>query len=671
MKRYVHALSRPGIAGLLTALALTLVLYHDALTLPLFSDDLLQIPWLQSITWAEIWTAASPYGYYRPLWYSLWRIWGIVVGGLHPAGLHLLNVIAHVLASWLAGLLTSTWIKPRQGVRAAEPNATAAALAAAIFTVFPFSRQAVAWPGAIYNPLVSAMAAGAILAYDRARSRSNSGDLLLALLLMTLAPLTYEAGLMVAPTIVVLEIIGWWRQRWSTRASWWGLLPIISFTGTVLFWKLMRGSGITGFGLTPDDLLHNLGYILQGLIYPAAPLAQVLSSATSLSSVASLLLIAIPMAGFLIWRGLCRQPDACLLSLGWIFLFALPPTVSMTADWFTLAPRFLYMIACGTAMLWTITVLTVLEDIAAIVRQSCARIVRFAALLAVATALIPAILFVRRGMNLYSIAGEPIWAAAEAAACIGQNSARGSERVPLLFVNMPMRLTPHTRIYPLGFEGVTPLPQRVTAEGLVSVHTELDLPARAAASGLLTKDKPDSYDVLLWGPELGWQELAEATRAAGTVFVARYGPHSISLEEAGGALLADSSSLSSAFTNPQANEKIYLLNLNTGCDRDGRVSITANWKVETPPRNDVTVFAHLLADAAAAPVSQADGYPLLGMRPFWLWQPSEQLRDARYFTPVPPGEYVVHLGLWELASGAQWENSATDTSFVSVPVTCP
>ena len=93
-------------------LALTVLLYSDALALPLFSDDLVQIPWLESISWRDLWYSPSPYGYYRPLWYSLWRVWGTLTGGLRPWGLHLLNVAAHFVAAWLAGLLAAAWVRP-------------------------------------------------------------------------------------------------------------------------------------------------------------------------------------------------------------------------------------------------------------------------------------------------------------------------------------------------------------------------------------------------------------------------------------------------------------------------------------------------------------------------------------------------------------------------------
>ena len=55
--------THPTITSALVALILTALLYGDTLTLPLFSDDLVQIPWLESISWSELWTSPSPYGY--------------------------------------------------------------------------------------------------------------------------------------------------------------------------------------------------------------------------------------------------------------------------------------------------------------------------------------------------------------------------------------------------------------------------------------------------------------------------------------------------------------------------------------------------------------------------------------------------------------------------------
>ncbi|RLC92672.1 MAG: hypothetical protein DRI77_12705, partial [Chloroflexi bacterium] len=153
----LRTLPHPAVVSAIVALALTGLLYGNALALPLFSDDLVQIPWLESVSWRELWTNPSPYGYYRPLWYSLWRLWGALAGGLRPLGLHLLNLVAHFIAAWLAGLLGAMWIQ--QGKDAGRPRPyVAAGLVTVLCAALPFSRQAVAWPGAVYNPLVSAMA---------------------------------------------------------------------------------------------------------------------------------------------------------------------------------------------------------------------------------------------------------------------------------------------------------------------------------------------------------------------------------------------------------------------------------------------------------------------------------------------------------------------------------
>ncbi|NLF76489.1 MAG: hypothetical protein GX573_12385, partial [Chloroflexi bacterium] len=374
MKRIAAWLLRPSRAAALLALALTALLYGDALRLPLFSDDLVQIPWLESVTWRALWTAPSPYGYYRPLWYSLWRVWAALTGGLTPLGLHLLNLLAHALAAWLAGLLAADWACA-EGDQPARP----AVLGTLFFALFPFAVQAVAWPGAVYNPLVSAMVAGALLAYTRGRGHSDARSrgrwLALALLLVVLAPFTYEEGLLAAPALALCEVAGWLRPRCLhrrclhrrclhrrclrrlTRLAAFAALTV----GTLAVWRLARGAGVTGFGLSPADLRRNAAYLVQALVYPAAPLGQRIAESLGLEAELALGLAALPCLAALLWAGLRRSVSATVLGLGWFVLFALPPAVTMAADWFALAPRFLYMTAAGTALLWTLAVEAALD----------------------------------------------------------------------------------------------------------------------------------------------------------------------------------------------------------------------------------------------------------------------------------------------------------------------
>jgi len=396
------------------------------------------------------------------------------------------------------------------------PPGSPAPLATALFAAFPFSRQAVAWPGALYNPLVSAMAAGTLLAYDRGRRGYGMHWIGLALLLAALAPFNYEAGLLVGPLVVLAEGAGRLQRRWQHR-SWWPLAFVGLFLVTLAIWRGMRGTGVTGFGLTLPDLRRNAGYLVQGLVYPVAPLAQRLAVWWDLDPELSLWLIALPTLALLVWSGLRWNPGVFWLGVGWFALFALPPLVSMKADWFALAPRYLYLPAVGISLVWA----TAASGWLARLRPHRRAVASGILLVALLT---PAAVFVRQGVRLYAMVGESLWAAAEAA----------TRERPLLLVNLPMRITPRGRTYPLGFEGIIPLPARVTAEGLVYVHTHLHDAAEAVAFGAVAVDEPPGYTYRLFGPLVGWEELATAARQARAVYLTRYGPEHIRLLEAGG-----------------------------------------------------------------------------------------------------------------------------------------
>lgn len=629
----------------LVALLLTGLLYGDVLTLPLFSDDLVQIPWLESLSWQELWTSSSPYGYYRPLWYSLWRLWGKLVGGLHPWGLHLLNVIAHFAAASLTGLLAAAWMSR---TTSREERACAAALATALFAIFPFSRQAVAWPGALYNPLVTAMAAAAVLAYDRGRPRHRLRWFALALLLAALAPFNYESGLLVGPLVILIEAIGWVRGRWRRR-SWWPLAFLALFVVEFVTWRAMRGAGVTGFGLRPRELWRNLAYLTQGLIYPAAPLAQRLVAWLGIDPVLALCLVGLPTLALVTWSAWRWDRGALALGVAWFALFALPPLVTMEADWFALAPRFLYTTATGISLLWAATVSHWLAKPARTWGKAAIAV-------AMVALLTPAILFVRRGVQLYQLAGETIWDAAEAAA----------ERHPVLLVNLPRRITPSSRTYPLGFEGITPLPTRVTAEQLAYVHTGLHDAAEAVAFGIVATEQPAGYGYQLFGETVGWEELAEAARQAHGVYLTRYGPERLHLVEAGA--LRQSAPDSEPLA--RFGDRVTLLEATAACDETGQVRIAAQWQTRANVQTDATVFAHLLGQDGTL-VAQADGYPLLGMLPFWLWEPSDVVRDVRHFDAVPGGDYAARLGIWEITTGERWPAEGVPTDFVTLRIQCP
>lgn len=645
MRAHLRFLIRPVVISAIVAFLFVSLLYGDALSLPLFSDDLVQIPWLESISWRELWTSPSPYGYYRPLWYAIWRVWGELVGGLRPFGLHLLNLIAHFVAAWLTGLLAAKWLSHGAGL---EERAVAAALAAAFFAVFPFSRQAVAWPGAVYNPLVSGMAAAAVLAYDWGRGGRGEWWIGIALLLAALSSLTYESGILVAPLIVGVELIGRLRARWET-CSWWPLAFIGLFVATWVLWRSMRGTGVMASGLTVTDLWQNAAYLAQGLIFPLAPLAQPFVTWTGVDPALGLWLVAVPSLLLLGWGLIRHNLDVLLLGAAWFGLFAMPPLISMKADWFALAPRFLYMTAAGVSLMWA----AVLATWIAHPRRRLRAVITV--LIAVGL-LIPPASFVRDGMRLYRMAGEAIWGAAETVA--------DGQRV--LLVNLPRRITPSRRLYPLGFEGITPLPTRVTPDGLTHVHSGVRDVAEAVAFGIVATDQPKPYTYQLFGRVVGWQEVAAAAREAEAVYLTRYEPESIRLVDAGG--VEDTSVNLDA--RARFGDRIELLEMAHTCDRAGRIRLTTWWRARSDFDVDVSVFAHLLGPKGEV-AAQADGRLLMGMLPFWVWESGEVVRDIRHFPPVESGTYEVQLGVWEPATGARWSVTDPAEDVVSFQVRCP
>jgi hypothetical protein len=652
--RLTRTVSHPAVASAAVAAVLTGLLYGGALTLPLFSDDLVQIPWLESISWGELWTSPSPYNYYRPVWYSLWRIWGVLTGGLNPLGLHFLNVLAHFVASWLTGLLAATWITP------SSRQPLVACLATAIFAAFPFARQAVAWPGAVYNPLVSSMAAGALLAYDRGRRGYSAAWFSLALLLAVASSLTYEAGLLVAPLAVAGEVAGLVQGRWKRKGWWrWPLAFLGLFVAILLFWRTMRGAGATGFGLNPSDLPQNVAYLVQGMVYPVAPLAQEASERLGLTPGLCLWLIAVPILALLLWGAFRANRGAALLGVGWFALFALPPLVSMEAGWFALAPRFLYTTATGVTLIWTAALSVWLRQI----RPPWRTGVMLTVLIVLLT---PAALFVRDGIRLYNMAGESIWDAADAA----------RRDQPLLLVNLPLRITPRDRVYPLGFEGITPLPARVEADDLVYVHTGIPDAAQAISFGVVAPELSD-YGYELHGRPVGWQELGDMARQSRAVYLTQYEPARIRLSEAGAVGQDTFTGTPLAYFGHSSGEggRLALLDAKPSCDEtfagDGteRVHLTLLWRAETDISRDVTLFAHLM-DSTGTLVAQGDGYPLLGMQPFWIWKPGEVVRDERYFAPTPGKAYTIRLGIWELATREHWQAEGHPDGVVLLVIDC-
>jgi len=219
---------------------------------------------------------------------------------------------------------------------------------------------------------------------------------------------------------------------------------------------------------------------------------------------------------------------------------------------------------------------------------------------------------------------------------------------PLLVVNLPSRITPPTRLYPLGHEGIIPLPARVGATDLVAAHTGGGGAAFERAWGPVLPVLP--YTVQPLGQVLTPDDLRDAGRVALVV----YRPDGVGLEEAG-AVLPDIEG------EPLVTFGEVLSLLSASCARTGpkRVALVTRWTALGPVGGMPTLFAHLVG-ADGVLLAQADGDPLRGLYPFSLWRPGEVVRDVRVFVGVPPGPTTVALGVWDPATGLRWKAAGSE-----------
>ena len=80
--------------------------------------------------------------------------------------------------------------------------------------------------------------------------------------------------------------------------------------------------------------------------------------------------------------------------------------------------------------------------------------------------------------------------------------------------------------------------------------------------------------------------------------------------------------------------------------------VTLQWQATTPMALDYTVYTQL-RDASGRVAAQLDSQPASGTRPTSGWQPGETVLDRKAILlppDLPPGDYTLQVGLYELAT---------------------
>jgi hypothetical protein len=595
------------------AIAATLVLYREAIHFPFLFDDMIHMRWLDGNSLLSIWTSAEGLGYYRPLTMSVWKVGHMLLGRNDPPLLHAFNLFLHALNAFLTGCIA--WRAYR-----GRGSYTYALLATLLFVTFPFSYQAVPSTSSLSKPFIATLTLVSALLYWQGRRRGSKWLLGLSLLVGILAPFAYETGVMVPLAIVAVEILGYTRKEFE-RQLWLPVLYAILIWGLALpLIILMEPEGGAPVRLpTLLPLWQNGVYFSQGLVFPVAPLATPTSRILPLDHY--VLVAAIALLGLLalfVFYHWVRQLGLFLYALSWFVVGILPLWFMLEFSYVITSPRLFYLGAVGSALLWA-GVPTFLWNLQP--ARWWARILAVGATLGM---LVFGVSYVRQRMVLADAVAQPLWQAVLAAETHGDSS-------ELLYLNVPAWVAPKEPIYLIGTEGLTFIPGYVRVQDFVYVTGDVEPKIRSV---IFDPAKQDWRAFIGYsGNSADWNGVARRVRRVDSVYSTTYSPDSLRLSQAG-ALEAAGHVPAQGSVQAAFGDQFLLLGHRVEEAR-GEAVVDLWWYGHQVPQEDLTVFLHVY-DAAGQLVTQADGYPLLGLYPPTSWHPGDLVRDRRYLS-LPEG----------------------------------
>ncbi len=584
------------------ALGATVALYPGATQLPFFSDDLLQVPWAARRSYLDFWRELTPYGDYRPLHFALWHLLMEAAGGPSPFVLHALNLLWQIAAATLFG----GFLLRRRRVHLWE-----AAVGLLLFAAYPFAFDAVLWVSALSYPMSLALTLAALLLHLRAREEGAAFSRG-ALLLVLLAAFSYEGAIVAGLTLLLAE----WllvERRPPSVAAW--LYPFASLGAALVIARHALGEG---FRILWEKVPGNLLAWWQALLYPVAPLALKWPGGAERGLLA-LGGAALLLTAYAAWRG--GRLRLWLFGVGWAALWGAVPVATQPFEWSRDPLRVFYAVGMGAALLWWAA------------WQSAARR-KAVALMLGAALLLPAASFVREETMRYRQAGRLI------GEVVAASREPGSE-AGLLFINLPGRITPEQRRYPLGHEGVIPLPPPTDVAALVVLNGGREVPVRARAAGWILPPLP--YHVEPVGALLGPDDFRGVRRVLLTDFAPEGTMHLDAVAELEGVCPSQEAAW-------RFEDGVALLALRCEREAGGGIVLTLRWQMQAVLPDEPTLFVHLLADDRQTILAQADGDPIAGLYPFRLWREGEVVVERRRFPPTEGGRWI-RFGLWEPSSG--------------------
>ena len=580
--------------ALLYCVALTFAVYWRVLGFSFFLDDSFDLTRTETETFRSLLGPLQGYVYYRPIPFMIWKGLRLLEGRYDPVILHLLPVAAHILSGWLLFLLIrrltgSLW----------------AAVPATVFLLYPFSYQALEILGTLVHTLVTTELLAVVFLWYEGRRLRSPVRLVAAAIIAVLALWTHEYGVAVFPLVAGMEAV-FWLRRSIRRPSLWLLVPFLAEVAYLKIWFSLNKPHYDY--VTRSDMIHNLGFWLQGFAFPATAQTNWLTShfghnpahvVYALGGAAVLAGLALYALNGKLWWG--------LLALAASLLGFLPAVPTLTYGYVENGPRLLYIAAPGCAVFWGLLPMLRLPH------PRATTIWRGAAVAAAVLALAQGVVFIHRRIVMLEYGSTE----AQGIIALGVQHNGGS----LLVLNAPSWFAPKTQEYPLGHLGVQIEPSYIGLDRLIyagsGAHVKVESRALAPnVSGWL-------YDFEPHGPQPIDHNAVDARLRAGAALVVVDLFHDSLAARVPGTIQPDQPA-------PTTRSAIYgdsLWLLGTNVQRSGSlVTITTRWYVVKPLPADY-MFWTQLRDASGATVVERKDYALRGMSAPRLWRTGDVVED--------------------------------------------
>jgi hypothetical protein len=603
--------------------ATTLLAYGAALRLPFFFDDLQHLVWLRNQTVGSILVSEAGRPYYRPMQFLAWKLYETITGNDSALLYHALNVILHMVNACLVVLLA-------RRLSDHKDRWWPALLAGLIFVVFPYAYQVVPLPASLTHPMATLFVLLALLTYDRFQTTGHYRWLSSALGCAVLAFISNEGSILLAGLIGLFVFIRSPRDR---RWLWIGSFVLLAAVYYLWYHSQQADSSGTVALRRLEPIVQNTIYVSEGLTFPLQPVGQWLMDRGLGDQAAVLLVAAITSAGVAALLFRAKLFRRFVFGVVWYGICLTPAVVLLSHNYLINSPRLMYLGSVGAALMWA----SVVEAVWGY--HSFQPLRRVAAVIVAAAILLPAFVFVRQRMDLYTMTTAPLQSIITVA-----DEAQSTDR--LLFVNLPAWAGPARNWYPIGHEGVLLFYGDISMNDFLLANIGRALPTKAVRFDNVSEPQAYYYGIY-GGASVNWDALNTVVRKADRVYLTRYAPDHVELVEAGNVTNTVQSAQATVATFGDA----AMLEKATWTTCNNQLNVRLKWTAALG--GDWHVFVHVLnPDGTLA--AQHDSPPLLGLYAFWQWAPGDRVEDVH---PIDVSQlprdrpYTIAVGLYDPSDG--------------------